>query len=1063
MNYIRHIVVLFLALISTAVWGQTVSGTVTDENNQPLPGATVVVQGTNRGTSTDFDGKYQINATQGETLVFSYVGYATQEIIAKGGGNSLTINALLQPDNTLDEVVVTAYGTQTKKSLTGSVGIVSSDAIEIVRNPNVVQGVTGKVAGVQVINDSGQPGEEPTVRVRGLGSLYSEAGPLYVVDGVPFNGDISSISNNDIASMTILKDAAAGALYGHRGANGVVIITTKKGKKGEIKVNLDISTSMSTRGGPEYDVITDPGRFYEAYYQASRNYLYTSGYSLADASQIAADNLIIDNDGLGFSLGYNIYGGDDTKVIDPTTGKVRSGNYLWNESWEDYLFSPKISTKTFLSVAGGGENSKAYFSVNHEENEGYALASDFTKTSVKVSAEFDISQSLRAGGSINYANTIQNRVDQGGNYSGLFQWSRTIAPIYPVFGYELDGTPILNSTGSHVYDYGNGHTGTPQTRPFGDFQNPVATAQLDIKKNTRENISARTFIDFDLSKDFNFKYNIGVDLVSGHDVNYDTSLGGDAAGAGGRSNPDSSREYTVTEQQLLTWKKSFNDHDFEVMVGHETAKRHFVYLSAEKTNLLLPEETVLDFGVVMEDMDNFETDYSVEGYLSRFKYNFKDKYFIDANFRRDASSVFHPDSRWGNFWGAGVAWRISEESFLENVDWISNLKLKGSVGTQGNDAIFYSGSFTVRNYLPYQNQYEVSNNNGSFGINLRYSGGGKELTWEVSKNFNAGFELGLLDGRFSVDFEYFKREIDNLLFNLPQSPSSGIPDIPSNAGTMENSGYEFTIDAGIIKKEDFSINFVLNATTVDNKITALPLDGKGVPKDDIDYFNGRTRLNVGKSAFEYHTYEFAGVNPNNGASLFWKDVLNKDGDPTGDREIIESFVGADQYYVGKSALADWFGGFGTNIRYKNSGFAMNFAYQIGGYGWDSSYIGLLTPEDGGNYHKDIFDKTWTPENTGAELPAVLRNDELNYYAGSLNLVDASYLSLQDISLWHDFNNLAAFDKIGVEQVRLYASATNVFVWSKRKGFDPRLNFTGYNDQADYSLMRTISLGVRANF
>ncbi|WP_242091679.1 SusC/RagA family TonB-linked outer membrane protein [Aestuariivivens sediminicola] len=1047
---------LFLALVVQLTFAQekTITGVVSDDSGLPLPGTTVLVKGTSTGVSTDFDGKYSINASTGQVLVFSFVGYKNEE---KTIGSSNIINVLMQEDvSSLEEVVVVAYGTQKKEALTGSVGEVKTEIIEQITSSNVVQGIVGKVAGVQVVNNSGQPGAAPTVRIRGIGSINASNEPLYVVNGVPFSGSITSINPSDIESFTVLKDAAAAALYGSRGSNGVIIITTKKGTRNATTFNIDVSTIHTSRGSKDYDVITDPGMYYEAHFLSLKNFLIASGETPTDAANIAADNMVQDNAGTGFSLGYNNYDVPDNQIIDPLTGKLNpSANLLYYDDWNEYMFNNSFSTRTFLSINGGDETSKFYFSLGHQNDKAYAIRSNFERVTANISLEKTIKENLTIGGTMNYAHTVQNIPDQGG-YAGAFTWSRSIAPIYPIFGYNLDGSPVLDSNGNQVYDYGDGQTGTPQIRRYASFANPYATTLLDIKKRTTDNFNGLAFLKYNFLEDFTFTYNISGDLRSRHGVSFDTPLGGDAYGVEGRSTPNAWRNFSFGQQQLLTWNKSFGNHNFNVLVGHETGDQSYVYLDAQKTKFLLPDQTVLDYGVNFQYITNYEFDYRIEGYLSRVNYDFSNKYFLNASYRRDASSVFHPDNRWGDFYGAGVAWRISEESFLSDSSWLSELKLKTSIGQQGNDRILYSDATTTadRNYIAYEDQYIVSNNNGNIGLSLQYQGN-EDLTWETSTNFNAGFELGLFEDRVTVDAEYFERKVADLLFNTPQAPSSGLPSFPENVGDMENKGFEVTVFAEPVRSKNFDWSINFNATHFKNEITKLP-EGR----ESIE--NGAFQLEVGRSRYDYYSREFAGVNPNNGAALFYKDILDTNGDPTGEREVTEEWTDADEYFIEKNALPDLYGGFGTSFRFKNITLGLNFAYQFGGYGRDNTYIELLSGEAGENLHKDVF-KTWTIDNPDAKLPLVVPNNDLNYYATSnIRLIESDFLSLQDVNIAYNLNPDVA-EKIGMSSARIYLNANNVYLWSKRQGYDPRLSLTGLNTDDDFSLVRQITLGINLKF
>ena len=1048
-KFIQIITFAFLAMFQVALAQQTVSGTVSDTDGVPLPGATVVVKGTSTATTADFDGNYSIAAANGDVLVVSYVGYNAVEVTV----NSATINVILSSSNELDEVIVLGYGTQRKLALTGSVGEITSEVLDKTRNPNVLQSAVGKVAGVQVFNNSGQPGSGPTVRIRGIGSLYASSAPLYVVDGVPFNGSINTINPQDISSITFLKDASAVSIYGSRGSNGVIIITTKSSEKGEIKASVDISSSVSTRATKDYNRITSSRRYYEGFFMVSRNTLmHDLGYDDATARAVAAANLITDGANLGYSLGYNSYGVANNSLIDPATGLVTASenSLLWNENWDDYMFNNNISRKIFMNVSGGSENSKTYFSLGHEINDSYAVNSDFQRTTATFKHSFKFKDKLSVDSNINYAHTVQNTPDQGG-YAGAFSWTRSIAPIYPVFGYQLDGTPILDSKGNHVYDFGDKSTGTPLGRPYAGFANPYATSLLDEKVFTTNNVNATVNASFKITDNFTIRHIANVLSRTTQGVSYDTSVGGDAGNVGGRSEPSASSSFTFSNQTFLEYKNTFDKHSIDILVGYESNDWKNVNLSAQKTKFLLPQENVLNQGITMESMNNSEYDYSVKGYISRMYYNYDEKYFLSANFRNDASSVFDPSVRWGNFYGAGVAWRVSQEDFFD-VSFVNEFKLKASLGQVGNDRILYPDG--GRNYLAYQDQFSVTNNNGDFGLSLAYQGN-PALTWESSTNTNVGFVASFFDSKLTVDFEYFERKVEDLLFNTPQPPSSGLPSFPENVGDMENRGWELSLSGTAYRSTDLSVDLNFNISSFENEITRLP-------REFIDA--GAFRYEEGRSLYEYYLREFAGVNPTNGAATFYKDILDDEGNPTGQRNVTETYAEADEYYLDKSPIPDFYGGFGLAIQYKKFNAGINFAYSVGGYGRDNTYFSMLRSEPGENFHNDLFTKTWTPENTSAQLPIVVKNDDNTYYGtSSLYFIDNSYLSIQDISISYDLSADLP-DNIFIDNATLYATSDNVYLWSKRQGYDPRTaGLTAVASESDYSLLRNISLGLKLTF
>ncbi len=1056
---------IFLALLLfagfTAVAQMQISGTVTGSSDGlSIPGVSVVVKDNlTIGTTTDLDGKYSITVpSDAESLIFSFVGMKTREIPI--GGRSVIDVVMEEEVLRMDEVVVVAYGQQKRSEMTGSVATVDPEELGKISESNVLKGLDGEISGVQVIQDDGQPGEGPTIRIRGIGSISGSSNPLYVIDGVPFNGDINTIEPNDIASLTVLKDASANALYGHRGANGVIIITTQKGKKNSFNVSADVSTGIVTRATKDYDFMTDPAEYYETFYLASRNNLYINeGLTLSEASTQAARSIVTDVDGLGYNLGYNNYNVNDDNIIDPTTGKLNpSASLLYNDDWAEYLFDNAVKTKAYLNINGGSENATYLFSLGYDSNEGYAINSGFDRFTARLSVTQSIKDWMEIGGTMNYAHTDQDAPIQNfgsGTYANLFNWARIVAPIYPIFAYDENGNQRFDDNGDVIYDFGDGVSGpeaSPWTRTLGGTQNPYATTREDIQSNVYENLNGRYFAKVHFLKDFTFTYNGSVDLRSGSLTRFATPIGGDASNAGGRGRAIASKALTTTHQQLLDYNKDFGKHNVTVLLGHESSNYNYKYLLAHKTNYLLTDQYVLDGAVVIEDVGNFERDYLVEGYLSRLTYNYDGKYFVNLSYRRDGSSVFHPDNRWGNFWGAGVGYNISQENFMSFATWLNHLKLKASFGQQGNDIVYYPDGTFTRNYYPYRNQYQVVNNNGEVGISLAFLGN-KDLTWEKSDNINVGLESVFLNNRVSFDFEYFIRKVSDLLYNSPLPPSSGAPVLPENVGDMENKGFEFTISGTIIKTEDLVWNMNLNGTHFKNEITDLPEE---LIRD------GRFGLEEGRSRYDYHLFEFAGVDPDNGDALWYYDVLDTDGNPTGERETTNVYSEADRYFLDKSPIPDLYGGFSTDVTYKNFDFSIGFSYQLGGYGYDATYYNLFDATQAGqNFVKEAMTDTWTPENTDASLPRIDAGYGDNYLASSMYLVDASYLSLKNITLGYTLPEKLV-NKIGVSSVRVYGLANNVYLWSKRQGFDPRMSPTGLS-QNEYSVMRTTSIGVNIKF
>jgi len=1032
---------------------KTVTGVVSDELG-PVAGANVVNQATKAGTTTDFDGNYSIKAKQGDVLVISYAGSTQKVTVGAGSTYNVTLKATV-----LEETVVVAYGTQKKEALTGSVGTIKAEKIATITTADVTQGLVGKLAGVQVSNNNGMPGENASIRIRGIASLSSSNEPLYVIDGIPFYGNMNSLNNQDIESMTVLKDASAAALYGSRGAAGVIIITTKKGKSGKQVVTVDSRIGTQSRAVKDYDFIDDPKSYYEAYYQAYKNTLMFTGAGMDDASasSFASENLI--NGSLG--LAFNNYNVPDNQLIDPATGKLNpSASLLYNENWSDYLFGDGLFSQQVISVSGANENTSHYFSLGYQDDEGYTVNSGFQKITARLRLESKIGDKFKFGGNVSYSNTEQDYLDgYTGNstYSSPFNWVRSVAPIYPVRAYGFDGLPIYNSLGQHIYDDGTGAGGLSPIRPFGSLQNPYATALNDYKKRKNDNLFVNAFAEIDIFKGLTFTYTATGELYSRFNVSMDTQLYGDAVNAGGRISSNSSRQLALTQQQLLKYQNNFKKHNIEVLAGHETLNRRNDYVGAERSKMLF-DSPFLDQAALNQNNFGGSEEYSLESYLGRVLYDYDNKYFVNVSARADGSSKFIKDNRWGTFYGLGLAWRVSQEGFMKNISWLDELKLKASIGQQGNDGLQDDdGNELLFGYLtPYSVVYTTDS---SLPIQINTSSylGNKNITWETTTNSSVGFNASLFNRRLNIEAEYFKKDITDMLFRRPLAPSAGFAWQPENIGDMNNKGFEVSIDGQIFKNKDWSVELFVNATHYKNTITKLVDNGR---ENNYQVFGSFIR-EEGGSAYDFYLYEFAGVNPANGAGLFWSNV--DDNDPSAGRVLVEGTGGADLYRIGKSALPDVFGGFGTNINYKNFDLGINFAYQYGGYSSDSAWLGGMDlSERGGALHSDFFN-TWTPNNVNASLPRVDIGDPNNYYtASTLRLIKSDYLSIQDITAGYNFDDKLV-SKLGLSKLRLYGLVNNVHLWSKRQGFDPRQSGVTGASSNNYSLLRTMSFGINLEF
>ena len=1044
---------LSLMLFAFSGWSQkTVTGVVYDTSGIPLPGAAVVIDGTADGVATDFDGYYSIEVSEGDVLVFSFVGFIPQKITV---GTSDVIDVTIKNDaSELQEVVVTAYGTQKRESIAGAVSIIKSDQIENATFSNAAKSLEGLVSGLRVIQSSGQPGSDPIIRIRGFGSINADNSPLIVLDGVPYSGSLNSINPQDIESTSVLKDANSTSLYGNKASNGAILITTKKGAKNrKPQISIDSRYGLTQRGVEDYNVIKSPAEYYETYHSILANSEYyrlnSAGtpITIGEARQFASNNLID-------RLNYNLYDVADTSLVDPTTGRLNSSaNLLVNDRWEDALFRDNANfTSTNVNISGGAEKIDYYFSMGTEDNNGYTVQSNFNRKTarLKVNAT-EIADIISLGGDVSYAKSNSQFVPLDGStsYNNAFQWTRNIAPIYPVYQYDQDWNPIPSniSNSGFAYDMGSFQSfpnGTSRgARNYGQGEHPLAHIEQSVVTNETDNINTAVRAKIDLPFDIKFEYILNYLTEIGQSTYF--SKPGSSVGAtslNGTLDVGRNNFSALTNQQLLTWKKEISRHSYDVLIGHETYKEKFTTLSVSKSNIIGTLSPILDNTAVYNSASNYNTRYYTEGFFSRFIYGLDSKYYINLTGRYDASSVFHPDERWGAFWSAGASWVMTNEEFLKDLTFINYAKLAANYGTSGNDRLFYPGTGT-RNFVAYENQYVIDENNGALTQSL-LSLGGREITWEKSSAFGINLEMSLFNS-LNLGLGYYSRTSNDLLFDKPLQPSTGQNSRPENFGSMKNSGIEAEIAWTAIENDKLSIVINANISTLKNEITELPRDSIQV---------GNFRRVTGRSAYDYFMVESAGVNPVNGNAVFLTT------DSNGDRVETEDYSEAatnGRVFLDKSAVPDVTGGFGANFQYGGFALGVQFAYQIGGYGLDNVYYGLLGL---GTEIENVpdYNQTWTVDNTTASLPRVDPLAPNQYRDSDLYLTTLGYLSLANVNFGYTFDN-EILDKYNISNIRLYGIINNAsLLYSARQGYDPRLNSLG-SSSGEYGANRTMSLGV----
>ena len=1045
-----------LTLSTSMAFAQSqISGKVTSsEDGSPVIGASIKVAGTNTGTVTDIDGNFALNAPAGAKLEITYIGMQSKSV--KAGRNMKIV--LDADDHALDEVMVVAYGTAKKSSFTGSAAVLKSDEIAKISNSNAVSALTGKVSGVQINAATGQPGQESfNIRVRGISSINAGNAPLIVVDGSPYDGDMNSINPNDIASMTVLKDAASAALYGARGANGVVIITTKSGREGSTSFTFDAKWGSNSKALPDYNIVKSPAKYYETWYAALNNYAQNKlGYSASEAYGWANKNMINSAD---YGLNYNVYSVPTGENLIGVNGKLNPNATLGNvinykgqeymlmpDDWRDATYQNGLRQEYTLTATANSTQGSFYGSANYLKNEGITMGSDYARFTGRMKADYQIKSWLKVSGNMNYTHSNSNYLDGDGDSvdSGNMFAVNSVAPIYPLYIRDGKGNIMLNqTTNMNSYDYGDGAV-IGLMRPVFQQSNPISDVQLATNNVEGNTFNAVGSAEVRFLKDFKFTSTNSTMVDEARQSNLSQPFFGQPAKSNGYVSKSHIRRWSYNFQQLLNWHHQFGEHDVEAMVGHEYYRTRYYVLTGSKSNIFSIYNSELDAAIVDGSISSYTTDYNTEGFFGRAQYNYSQKYFGSFSYRRDASSRFDPDNRWGNFWSFGGAWILSKEKWFES-SWIDELKLKASYGEQGND--------NIGNYL-YTDRYSIGNSNGSISLKPSTTKGNRKISWEKGGNLNVGTEFSLWKGRLTGSVEYFYRKTTDMLAHFSLPVSYGYSGYYDNVGDMRNSGVELELNGDIIRTKDFTWSANFNFTAYKNKITSMPEEKKAITVDGVKgYAGGGYFYGEGQPIYTWYMAKYAGVDKETGEALYYKDSENGETTTTNASEATMHLCG--------TALPDAYGGFGTSVSYKGFDFSMDFTYQLGGKIYDSSYASLMSISRGRSFHADLLD-AWTPSNTSSDIPRIQYGDSYAAYTSDRFLVSGSYLSLQDVTLGYTLPR-ALCSKIGINKVRVYATGSNLWLWSKRQGLDPRQSITGATSNAYYSPIRTISGGITVTF
>lgn len=1034
--------ILFSVQLSIAQ-SLTINGKVADSQGEPLIGATILVKGTTTGSITDVDGLYSVELeTTPATLVFSYTGYRNQELEVTSATTTLNIT-MEESVGLLDEVIVVAYGTAKKGSFTGSATQINAEALEGRALTNVTAAIEG-AAGIQFSPGDGQPGSSSGLRVRGFGSVNASSSPLYVVDGIIFSGNLSNINPADVESITVLKDASSTALYGSKAANGVVLVTTKGGRKGAEKLTVNISRGASGRGISEYDRL-NAEQYYPIMWESYRNSLSASGSTpVTEANQIASDNIVD-------LLGVNPFNVPNNQVVG-TDGLLNpSASLLYPDDldWQAPLVRAGDRTNVDLSYQGATDKSSYFASVSYLDDKGWIINSDFQRVTGRINVNMQPKEWIRTGFNLSGNTSTSNQAADGGSTSFVnpFFSSRRIAPIYPVFLHDQEtGAFILDDAGNKIYDLGETRVGNTNGRHV------IQETLLNIDTDRITALSARAFVDLYFLDGFKFTANASLDKQYFNNEDFDNPIVGDGAPAG-RAGRDASTTTSITYNQLLNYTKDFGSHTITALVGHESFDYEFNWLTGFRTDVIAAGNTELVNFTNTSNLNSFTRRYSTEGYLARLEYDFNDIYYLSTSFRRDGSSRFDRDVRWGNFWSVGGAWRLDQEEFMQGISWVSLLKARASYGEVGNDSNLDNGSLS---FFASQALFSLGNNNANEPGILISSLAAPTLAWEANQQTDLALEFALFNYRVSGSIEFYNRVTDNLLFNVPLPLSSGIDDVNQNIGAMYNRGIEIDVAVDLIRTDDFTWRLNVNASTIENQFTRLPQE---------EIINGSKKLVVGGSIYDYWLRDWYGVDPTDGAALY---VLDDEIDPTDTdvRTVDGVLVTTNQNkakfdFVG-TAIPDLFGSFNSGFTYKDFKLGVLFTYQIGGQTYDTNYAGLMSAGSYGTaYSTDILDR-WQNPGDVTNVPRLDVSQTAAFGAASDRwLISSSYIALRQVNFSYDLP-VAKAKSIGLQNLRVYANGENIFFSTDRQGMFVNQNFNG-TTQNVFTPSRIITLGVTATF
>lgn len=1029
----RIILGILLTMLTLTAFGQSraVTGSIMSAaDGTPVVGATVQDKTSGQFAISDVDGHFTIYASEKSgSLLIMCLGFRDYTLaLTSATDYKVEMEADLMM---LDETMVVAYGSGKKTSFTGSATVVKKEELEKISTSNVSQALQGLSAGVQVINSNGQPGSSGSIKIRGIGSMNASSNPLYVVDGVAYEGAINAIAPSDIESMTVLKDASATALYGSRAANGVIVITTKKGQSEEGKITFRSSLGFASMAVPFPRSLT-PTELLRVTHDALYNQNLDSGLGKDEASALASQ-LVLNE------ISTNPW--RTNNLMDEKGGLlVSDSDARWIADWRGEMLKSRPRQEYAIDMSGKNGDTNYFFSGSYLNDKGVFTTQEFDRISARSNVSTKIKPWLEVG-----SNTSFSHSKTDAPVSSSYIWFlRTISPLYNIWKYDdATGTYAVNSSGKRIYDYGS-------DRIMWAAWNPLSEADYNSYITVRDNISTRNYAQFNIIPGLTFKSTVALDYYLSKYDGYTSATEGLSAGEGGWAGKQYDRGVATTWTNILNFDREVAPgHTLGLMIGEESYSRTDAGAYADRKGFPFGGLYELNSAATGVGSTSYADNYRLLSFFSRAEYDFNDKYYVSASVRTDGSSKFAAQSRWGTFWSLGASWRINNEDFLSDVKWIDNLKIKASYGAVGSDQL---GS----NYL-YQGLYGTGYNDYQNAGVLISRLPNETLKWETNLQFNTGVDFALFR-RLTGSIEFFNRKSKDLLFTMPMALSTGFSGIDRNIGDVKNYGIEATFDIAVVNNDNFQWNVNFNATSYKNVITSLP---------QSEMTAGVFKWREGQSRYNFWGVKYAGVNPENGNAQYWMNIF--DTDENGNQVIVDrvltektSDVTADnqKQYLG-SAIPKVFGGLTNTFAFYGFDVSAMLYYSIGGMLYDSDYSQMVNYYRGSSYHPDLLTQAWSETNRNATLPRFNKNTASIF--SNQYLYNNSYLRLRNVTLGYSIPR-KVLDKVNMDQVRVYVQGDNLLTFgsSVKRGTDPEQSIDGTTNNR-FPTTKNVTFGVQVTF